>query len=132
MSASSFAPACVAGESRYAIEGMPANAPINPPIPASVALMRSRLTSGSYLVISHYSIEGTPAETIAQLERLSASAGSPSVSRTSEEVLRLFDGYELVEPGVVRSPLWRPESLEDILVEQPERSMAFCGAGRKQ
>ena len=95
-------------------------------------VLHGSLAPGSYIVISHYSLEGAPAETIAQLDRLGASAASPSVSRTQVETSRLFAGFELVEPGVVYGPLWHPESPEDLLLHQPERSLAFVGVGRKQ
>ena len=94
-------------------------------------VLKSSLASASYVVISHYSLEGAPSETIAQLERISAGTGSTSVSRSLAEITRLFDGFELVEPGVVRLPLWRPESSEDLLVDQPERALAIAGVGRK-
>ena len=29
--------------------------------------------------------------------------------RTRAEVLGLFDGFELVDPGLVQLPLWRPD-----------------------
>ena len=94
-------------------------------------VLMDRLASGSYIAINHYSEEGAPIETIAQLTRLATGASSPSVSRTYAEISRLFDGFELVEPGVVRAPLWRPDSPEDFLFDRPERSMAFAGVGRK-
>jgi len=94
-------------------------------------ILKTRLVPGSYLVVSHYSEEDAPSETVAQINKLSAGAGSPSVSRNFIEVSRLFAGYELVEPGVVRIPLWRPEGPEDVLLEQPERAMGFSGIGRK-
>ena len=96
-----------------------------------LGVLKDRLASGSYIVISHYSLEGTPVETIAQINRLAAGAGNPSVSRTCVETARLFDEFELVAPGVVSVPLWRPESSEDLLVDQPERSMAWAGVGRR-
>jgi hypothetical protein len=94
-------------------------------------VLKGSLASGSYVVISHYSLESAPTETIAQLERISSGAGSLSVSRTLAETARLFDGFELVAPGVVRLPLWRPESSEDLLVDCPERALAIAGIGRK-
>jgi SAM-dependent methyltransferase len=94
-------------------------------------VLKDRLAPGSYLVISHFSVEGAPIETIAQLNRLAAGGSSNSVSRTLAETSRLFDGFDLVEPGVVRIPSWRPESPEDLLVEEPERALAFAGMGRK-
>lgn len=30
--------------------------------------------------------------------------------RTPEEITAYFDGFELLEPGVVALPLWRPET----------------------
>ena len=95
-------------------------------------VLQDRLASGSYVVISHYSVEGAPSETIAQIDRLAASAGSPSTSRTHAETARMFKGFELVEPGVVYAPLWRPECNEDLLFDEPERSMAIAGVGRKR
>jgi hypothetical protein len=94
-------------------------------------VLKDRLVSGSFIVISHYSLEGALAEIIAQLNLLSQSGTSNSRSRTRAETVRLFDGFELVEPGVVYTPLWHPESPEDILVEEPERALAFAGVGRK-
>jgi S-adenosyl methyltransferase len=32
--------------------------------------------------------------------------------RTHEEILRFFTGLELVEPGLVQVPYWRPEEPE--------------------
>jgi hypothetical protein len=94
-------------------------------------VLKDRLVSGSFIVISHYSLEGAPAETIAQLSRMASGGSHNSVSRTSAETVLMFDGFELVEPGVVRPPLWRPESPEDILVAEPERALAYAGMGRK-
>ncbi len=96
-----------------------------------LGVLKDRLAPGSYMVISHYSVEGAPEQTIAQINRLASGAGSPSVSRTCAETAGLFAGFELVTPGVVHAPLWRPESSEDLLVDQPARVMAFAGVGRK-
>jgi hypothetical protein len=94
-------------------------------------ILKPRLVPGSYLVISHYSEEGASIETVAQIHKLYAGAGSSSVSRNFTEVSHLFDGYELVEPGVVRIPLWHPEGPEDVLLEHSERAMGYCGIGRR-
>jgi hypothetical protein len=96
-----------------------------------LGILKERLVSGSFIVISHYSVEGAPIETITQLQRLSSGGGNISVSRTNKETLHLFEGFELAEPGVVYVPLWRPESPEDLLFDQPERALAFVGVGRK-
>jgi hypothetical protein len=41
---------------------------------------------------------------------------------------RFFDGLELVEPGVVPAPEWRPDSPE----EPRAPTMAWAGVGRKR
>jgi hypothetical protein len=43
----------------------------------------------------------------------------------------LFEGFDLVEPGVVWTPLWRPESSDDPYHDNPELSAAYAGVGRK-
>jgi len=37
----------------------------------------------------------------------------------------------LVEPGLVRTPLWRPDGPDDLFFDQPERSGIYAGVGRK-
>ena len=103
----------------------------NEKLAAIMSGLRNALVPGSYLAISHFTDEGAPAETIQQLNRLTAGAGSPSVSRSRAEITRLFDGFELVEPGVVYIPLWRQDSPEDVLVSAPEHSMNFAGVDHK-
>jgi hypothetical protein len=94
-------------------------------------VLRDRLASGSYIAISHYSLEKAPVETVAQLNRIAGGGSHNSVSRTRAETSLMFDGFKLVEPGVVRAPLWKPESPEDLLVAEPERALAYAGMGRK-
>ena len=50
------------------------------------------------------------------------------VQRTPEEIASFFDGLELVEPGVVSCPRWRPE---DPAGDPPAELDAFGGVGRK-
>jgi hypothetical protein len=96
-----------------------------------LGVLKNGLAPGSYMAISHYCVEGAPSETIAQFGRLSGSINTHAVSRTIAETSQMFEGFELLEPGVVRVPLWRPESPEDILIVQPERALALAGVGRK-
>ena len=42
----------------------------------------------------------------------------------------MFDGFDLVEPGVVFTPQWHPESPEDV-GERPQDSAVFAAVGRK-
>jgi hypothetical protein len=51
--------------------------------------------------------------------------------RSVDQIRRLFAGLELVEPGLVRAPLWRPEGPDDLLLDQPEDYLGVVGVGRK-
>ena len=50
--------------------------------------------------------------------------------RTREEIAGLFDGFDLVEPGLVWLPEWRPDSPADV-PENPEQYWALVGVGRR-
>ena len=50
--------------------------------------------------------------------------------RTRDQVVALFDGWELVEPGVVYLPQWRPEPGTPPM-ERPERMTGLAGVGRQ-
>jgi hypothetical protein len=36
----------------------------------------------------------------------------------------------MVEPGLVRIPLWQPEGKEDLLIDEPALSGYYAGVGR--
>ncbi|HEX2771325.1 MAG TPA: SAM-dependent methyltransferase, partial [Micromonosporaceae bacterium] len=55
------------------------------------------------------------------------SGAIPYQLRTPEEIASFFTGLELVEPGVVSCPLWRPDAGAGV----PTRVDAFGGVGRK-
>jgi S-adenosyl methyltransferase len=97
----------------------------------AVRTLRNALTPGSYIAISHPTCEDAPPELIQQINRLTAVASSVYQYRTHGQVRRFFDGLELVEPGLVHTPLWRPEGPEDFLLDQPARAFSLAGIGRK-
>ncbi|MFF8941493.1 SAM-dependent methyltransferase [Streptomyces sp. NPDC014864] len=95
-----------------------------------VAAFRDAVPAGSWLALTHATDEDRP-DTAAAVGRLYRSrATSPVTPRSYQEINSLFDGYELVEPGLVHVPLWRPESAEEI-PEDPERYWVYAGVGRK-
>ncbi|MGH4017431.1 MAG: SAM-dependent methyltransferase, partial [Pseudonocardiaceae bacterium] len=75
---------------------------------AIVNRLLDALPSGSYLLLN----DGTnviAGEAFDEAIRLWNEAGSaPYRLRTPDQIARFFDGLELVEPGVVSCPLWRP------------------------
>jgi SAM-dependent methyltransferase len=95
----------------------------------AVAQVRDRLVPGSHLVVSHASAEGRP-EVAASHRQLYSRTPTPMTMRSRAEIARLFNGFELVEPGLVWLPLWRPDN-PNSAVKQPERTTGFAGVGRK-
>jgi hypothetical protein len=62
----------------------------------------------SYLVISHPTTE-VDTEAMRQVaDHWNGRGSSPLVIRSAAEVETLFAGLELLEPGVVSCPRWRP------------------------
>lgn len=94
---------------------------------AIVAQLALRLAPGSYLSISHMSARSEPAA-MAQSQRLIDESGFPPMAfRTDEQVLAMFDGFDLVEPGLVDVRDWRPG--QDY---PPLRLTLVGGVGRKR
>ncbi len=96
---------------------------------AIVAGYREKLAPGSYLAMSHFTPDGMPEE-MAKAVEVFKGTQEPAHPRPHAEVMRLFDGFELVEPGLVYTSQWRPESPEDP-GDQPHRSNIYAAVGRK-
>ncbi len=87
-----------------------------------------QLVTGSFLVVSHGSHDNEPVRSD-KLVQLYARSANPLVSRSHDEIVALFNGFELVEPGVVYQPLWRPDGSEPI-GEAPQQ-VTYGGVGRR-
>lgn len=97
----------------------------------TVQTLREALAPGSYLALSHLTLDNAPADVVAQLETLYAGSNNPLKYRSHAAVARFFDQLELVEPGLVSLPRWHPDSPNDVFYEQPERSLLLAGVGKK-
>jgi hypothetical protein len=96
----------------------------------NMARLRDALCPGSYVAISHATADGH-AEEARAAERVTEQTNTPSTVRTREEVMRFFTGFDLVEPGLVWTPQWRPYSPDDV-GDHPERMVTYAGVGRKR
>lgn len=96
-----------------------------------VRALRDALPPGSYVVLSHGTVERLPAATRDQLLRLYAGTSQPVRPRSRAEIETYFEGLELVEPGLVYVPDWRPEEDGDLLRDRPAHSIGFAGVARK-
>ncbi|MFI9504368.1 SAM-dependent methyltransferase [Nocardia sp. NPDC052566] len=95
-----------------------------------VAELRAAVPAGSYVAISHLTSELRP-EDAARLGANAANTNRIGIHfRDRDGIAAMFDGWRLVEPGVVELPAWRPESERD-LHEAPGRSLGLAGVGRK-
>jgi hypothetical protein len=93
--------------------------------------LRELVAPGSFLVITHASYDYLPDDRRRDMESLSLAANIPLRVRTREQILRYFDGLELVEPGLVYPPLWRPESTDDVFMDDPPRAGVYAGVARR-
>jgi hypothetical protein len=96
----------------------------------AVARIAARLARGSYLVLSHASAEGRP-DQAGSHRQLYRRTPTPMTMRSRTDIEALFDGFEVVEPGVVWLPLWRPDDPAEV-ERQPERTTGYAGVGRKR
>ena len=94
---------------------------------AVVAAYRDATVPGSYLAISHGTADNRP--DIDKITALYRSATNAFVPRGRSEVEALFDGYQLIPPGLVFTAQWRPEGPVDD--EQARLSACYAGVGRK-
>ena len=78
-----------------------------------VATLRDALPSGSYLAVGHATDEGNPAVAQAFEKVYNRSVSTQVHVRSRDEILRFFDGFELLDPGLVYIPEWRLDSPAD-------------------
>jgi serine/threonine protein kinase/O-methyltransferase involved in polyketide biosynthesis len=94
-----------------------------------VARFRDVMAPGSYLAVSHATAEPRPQERSA-VAAVYRQASAPLNPRAQSEVWRFFTGFELVDPGVVYAPQWRPEATAGD-VPDPATTHMLVGVGHK-
>ncbi|MGH3318571.1 MAG: SAM-dependent methyltransferase [Streptosporangiaceae bacterium] len=92
-----------------------------------IATIRDAIAPGSYLVLSH----GTTfvEEKAGGLTQVYDRATSSITLRSRDQLLRLFDGFELVDPGLVVLQDWRPDTPPG--PESRAGSWFYAAVGRK-
>jgi hypothetical protein len=95
-----------------------------------VARLRDAAAPGSYLAISHIGTEFFPdKKTLARTLKVYEKASEQMHPRSREQILGFFDGFELLEPGLVPKDQWRPEAGE-ATADTP--NIQWGGVGRKR
>ncbi|MGH3938746.1 MAG: SAM-dependent methyltransferase [Pseudonocardiaceae bacterium] len=96
---------------------------------AIVRRLLNVLPSGSYMVLYDPTTEIDGEETLESARLWNESGGTPPLAiRSLRELTRFFDGLELLPPGVVSVPLWRPNPTD---IGTPVEVNSFGGVGRK-
>ena len=96
---------------------------------ALVEQLMAELPSGSYLVATHATMDFSPPEHQAAHRKMRAEGRSDVWTRGEAEFTALFDGLELIEPGVVPVSEWRPEP--DAVAPERQDVAIWSGVGRK-
>jgi hypothetical protein len=95
-----------------------------------VATLRDAMARGSYLVLCHGTDEGTPEVARAVAKVYNRKVDTALHLRSRAEIMRFFEGFELVDPGLVFIPEWRPDSPADV-PDDPSRYGNLVGVARK-
>ena len=77
---------------------------------AIVRQLTDACAPGSFVTISHAASDIDAKQQTEMVRRLNESVAEKATLRDRAGVTRLFDGLDLVEPGVVRVADWRPAS----------------------
>jgi hypothetical protein len=92
-----------------------------------VARLMDAMPAGSFLVISHPTADFSPEEAADSIGRYNDQVAVSATLRSREETVPFFDGLDLVEPGVVATSQWRPDSEQ----EAASPASAWAGVARK-
>jgi hypothetical protein len=107
--------------------------------PRAVARYRELLPSGSYLAISHATVDGVPDvlnASIRQLGHMYSDSGNLGADRTRAEIEEFMGDFEIIEPGMTWTPNWHPEQQTStfghkLVFKDPSESIVWAGVGRK-
>lgn len=92
-----------------------------------VARYTDALAPGSYLQLTHFCDSSQEARANEQVLKKSLGRGQ---TRSREQIARFFDGLDLVEPGLVYLPEWRPDEPVRRPLD-PGSMLMMGGVGRK-
>ena len=90
---------------------------------------RNKLAPGSLLAISHATGDHRPKEQEEGLVNLYSKSTNTAFNRSRAQISALFGDFEMVSPGAVYVPEWRPDEGE--VEEHPEHFLFFGGVGLK-
>ncbi|MEV1178234.1 SAM-dependent methyltransferase [Nonomuraea sp. NPDC049784] len=104
----------------------------------AVKRLRHAAPSGSFLGLLHTTFDGIPPELLPAIRSMLAMTLPRLAIRTRDEVKALLDGLDLIEPGLVWVPQWRPAERDlacpterDLACrDEPRSSGNYCAVAR--
>jgi hypothetical protein len=93
-----------------------------------VTRLLEAVPSGSWLALSHPARDVHAQQVTEAASRFNQLAPAKATLRTRAEILRLFDGLELLEPGLVQVHQWRPGLAAP---GHHQQAAGYCGLARK-
>jgi hypothetical protein len=78
----------------------------------TVEHIKSAVPAGSHLLLSHITLDFAPQVREEDFTKPYDKSSAPMAPRTHAEVLRFFQGWHVVDPGVVEVVKWRPNESE--------------------
>jgi len=95
---------------------------------AVVARLVEALAPGSYLVLSHPTMEVNGPAVEQSMRQWNESGAAPITARTRGEIGGFLAGLDLLEPGVVTCSAWRPDPVHPGITDKVSE---FAAIGRK-
>jgi O-methyltransferase involved in polyketide biosynthesis len=93
-----------------------------------VARLLAAVPPGSYLAVTHSTSEISGARVVEAVRQWNEVAPTPYTLRSPAQIAAFFDGLELIEPGLVPCPRWRPNPHNIGSVRDMDE---YCALGRK-
>jgi SAM-dependent methyltransferase len=94
-----------------------------------VATLRDAMAPGSFLAMQHGTTEEQPESTLQMVEFFNSRSPEPMQWRSRKEITDFFEGFTILDPGVVHLTRWRPTSPD--VEPHPERFACYTAIGRK-
>lgn len=93
--------------------------------------LTAKLAPGSFLGLSHFTIDQLSATDTPRALDSAADMHTNLVARTKQQIEGLFDGMQLLEPGIVMAPAWRPDADEHAAEQLADSEInMWAAAGR--
>lgn len=90
--------------------------------------LRDALAPGSFLTATHVTTDDKSPDAVMRIESVYATTPTPIYFRDRDTIAHFFDGFDLVDPGLVTVDAWRPDPQDP--APEPTRWL-YGGVGRK-